>query len=130
MSFTPVPSKSSAQCWGFGGSGRLGVGSEDDHWVPQQVQGLDSGVTTIAAGDSHTCAIQRGSAQCWGFGGSGRLGTGDDAPYHSTPRQVQGLESGVTAIAAGNSHTCAFSAVQRSVGERIMLASWVMVTIV
>jgi alpha-tubulin suppressor-like RCC1 family protein len=36
------------------------------------------GVSRIAAGESHTCAIKaNGSAQCWGSNARGQLGTGN-----------------------------------------------------
>jgi len=42
---------------------------------PVQVSGLASGVTSIGAGDYHTCAIQaNGTRVCWGQERSGKLG--------------------------------------------------------
>ncbi len=39
-----------------------------------QVPGLTSGVTAIANGAAHTCAVVNGSAYCWGNNGYGQLG--------------------------------------------------------
>ncbi|HYO97249.1 MAG TPA: hypothetical protein VER33_22215 [Polyangiaceae bacterium] len=68
----------SARCWGSNARGQLGNGliDEEAQDVPVKVRGLTSGVTAIAAGLYHTCAIVNGSAQCWGENGSGQLGDG------------------------------------------------------
>ena len=98
-----------AFCWGEGGNGQLGNGSNSDAVSPQEVRGLTSGVTQISAGGSHTCAVMNGGAFCWGAGNNGRLGDNTTGTGHSenTPQQVIGLTTGVTQISAGDSHTCA-----------------------
>ena len=107
-----------ALCWGTQKSGRLGNGEDKggaeiggmDMLTPVQVIGLTSGVTQIAAGGSHACAVVNGGAWCWGWGAKGQLGhneTPDANANKSTPTQVIGLTSGVTQISAGAAHTCA-----------------------
>jgi len=77
------------------------------------VIGLTSGVTTIAAGTGHTCAVvvspsiyASDSVKCWGENKYGKLGDGTTTDK-SIPVAVSGLTSGVNAIAAGSDHTCA-----------------------
>ena len=113
-SHTCAVAEGGAWCWGEGGDGRLGhnePGNENaNKSQPAQVYGLTSGVTEIAAGFAHTCALVNGGVWCWGSGGFGQLGhneAGNERGDKSQPTQVMGLTSGVTEIAAGFAHTCA-----------------------
>ncbi len=95
-------------CWGDNTSGQLGNGTTTDSPVPVAVQGLDGGVQAIAAGNFHSCALVNGSVQCWGDETYGQLGNGVFSVVGSSvPVGVQGLQSGVEAIAARGNHTCA-----------------------
>ncbi len=64
------------------------------------------GVTTITAGNNHTCAMTTGRVICWGLNDSGQLGN-NSINDSAIPVQVQGLVSGVTAISSGGDHSCA-----------------------
>jgi alpha-tubulin suppressor-like RCC1 family protein len=102
-----VTTGGAARCSGFNAYGQLGDGTTTTRLVPTPVIGLGSGVTAIAVGSSHTCALTTGGAvRCWGYNTYGQLGDGTTI-NRSTPTQVGGLESGVLAIAAGYGHTCA-----------------------
>jgi alpha-tubulin suppressor-like RCC1 family protein len=105
-----ITSAGAVQCWGYNGDGGLGDGSTSLGAVPSPVQasGLTSGVTTIAAGWAHTCAVTSGAAKCWGYNYGGQLGNGTTS-NSAVSVQVTGLTSGVTAITAGGDHTCALT---------------------
>lgn len=101
------------QCWGSNASGQLGNGSTTDSTTPVPVSDV-TGAAAIAAGGAHACALMAdGTVVCWGANGSGELGLSsgpqtcpNSDPCATTPVKVPDL-SGVTAIAAGESDTCA-----------------------
>ncbi len=93
-------------CWGGGTLGQLGNGVLANSLVPVAVNGLSSGVTALAGGYQHSCALLgNGTVQCWGRNDYGQLGNGAQT-NSATPVAVSGL-SGVVAIAAGTYHSCA-----------------------
>lgn len=100
----------SLKCWGRNRRGQLGDGTNTTRRTPvQAIGGLGSGVTVISAGDEHTCAVTgRGVAKCWGADSRGQLGGAGLASQHE-PTVVPGLNTGVQAISAGESHTCALT---------------------
>ncbi|MBL7544115.1 MAG: hypothetical protein JNL11_09875 [Bdellovibrionaceae bacterium] len=101
-----VDSNQSAWCWGYNNRGQLGDGSTTNSTRPQSVPGLASGVSAIAAGTYHSCAIVNLKLQCWGYNGNGQIGTGNKTDYYA-PKNVSNLTSAVTAVSAGSASTCA-----------------------
>ena len=111
----------SVRCWGYGGDGRLGYGSQKsigDDEAPAAAGPVNLGAgrtaRAIAAGRAHSCAVlDDGSVRCFGFGFDGRLGyghennIGDDELPGSVAAVRLGTGRTATAITAGDSHTCA-----------------------
>jgi alpha-tubulin suppressor-like RCC1 family protein len=97
------------KCWGYNLHGEQGDGTTINRLVPGDVVGLTSGVSQIAVGGFHTCALlSSGGIQCWGANWHGQLGDGSTHERH-TPVDVIGLEGNVLSIAAGKFHTCALT---------------------
>ncbi|CAE7752530.1 HERC4 [Symbiodinium sp. CCMP2456] len=113
------------KCWGYGGDGRLGYGSEENVGMAPGQMGenlpvVDLGepgvrVTEVSCGAWHTCAVlETGVVKCFGSW-SGRLGHGaafhiGDDPFEMgvhLPATDLGPGVDVVQVAAGWGHTCA-----------------------
>ncbi len=103
-------------CWGDGGLGQLGYGSDDpvgDDETPESVGSVPLGglAVDLAAGADHACAVlEDGTLRCWGANGSGQLGLGHTQVIgdNETP-ELEGavaLEGKVLEVVAGLAHTC------------------------
>ena len=97
------------KCWGRNVSGQLGNASFANSSTPVDVTGLGFGVSAVSLGADHSCAIGPNNALlCWGNGVNDKIGDGAAAtPPRTIPANVAGLPSGVSAVAAGATHTCA-----------------------
>jgi len=103
-----VTTAGAVQCWGYNYYGQLGNGSTNDSASPTAVSGLSSGISSVAAGLYHTCAMTTGgAAQCWGYNYYGQLGNGNNT-NSSTPVAVSGI--GANGITAGGYSSCTMSA--------------------
>jgi len=103
--------------WGEGGSGQLGLHSDNDHTVPYQVHGPGNvgyltDVVDVDAGQHHTLALKSdGTVYAWGEGGHGQLGLHSDND-HTVPYQVHGpgnvgFLTGIIEVAAGDNFSLA-----------------------
>ncbi|MEZ5157228.1 MAG: hypothetical protein R2687_00175 [Candidatus Nanopelagicales bacterium] len=103
-----------AYCWGTNYAGQLGNNSTTTSNVPVAVDtsGVLAGrtVSAIAAGGNHLCALADGRAYCWGDNREGQLGNNSTTTLNvPVAVDTSGVLAGktVTAIAAGDRHTCA-----------------------
>ncbi len=77
--------------------------------LAQIASNFEGSASQIAVGREHACMVtSSAAAQCWGNKGSGRVGDGNFNGTAMTPVNT-GLSSGVIAVAAGFSHSCALT---------------------
>jgi hypothetical protein len=87
------------QCLGYEPGNNTGYSSS-------LVVALSSGVTQLAVGSEHVCALnQYGTVYCWGFNYFGQVGN-TTTSSSSTPYWVA-VPGGATSMVAGGLHTCA-----------------------
>lgn len=108
-----------AVCWGSNQYGQVGDNTTTERGMPVVVQGVGgvgslSGIAAISAGWLHTCALTTaGNVLCWGDESSGDLGDGTriqrDTPVNVLNPAGTGMLSGIAAITAGNSYSCAIT---------------------
>ena len=104
-----VTNAGAVKCWGSNDFGELGDGTTTSKSSPVSVSGLTSGVSVLKAGKNHTCALMSShGVKCWGLNENGQLGDGS-LVNKLTPVNVYGLTSGVSALTAGGSHSCALT---------------------
>ena len=93
-------------CWGYGGYGQLGGGTNAQQNSPTLTSSLGTNRTAVAisSGSRHTCAIlDNGSVSCWGSSQRGQLGNGGTIPY-SYPTLTSSLGTGRTAVALSSGY--------------------------
>jgi alpha-tubulin suppressor-like RCC1 family protein len=79
-------------CWGWNYYGQLGNGIRTTSTRPVDAGELVYGVTDLAIGWGHTCAItDAGGVQCWGLNDMGQIGDGSTTDAF-LPVDVLGLE--------------------------------------
>lgn len=98
-------------CWGANERSQLGQGTSDFS-APVQVMLLDMtslfGITQLALGDAHTCALQAsGVIWCWGNPDEGQLGNGSIVSARG-PQMVANISNATQIVTAANS-TCALA---------------------
>ncbi len=118
-------SSGNVKCWGYNGSGQLGLGDTFDRGdgpgemgdqLPFVALGAGRTATAISAGTSSVCALlDNGTVKCWGDNFGGQLGLGDtnrrgDGPGEmgdNLPAVNLGTGRTATAISAREAHACA-----------------------
>jgi alpha-tubulin suppressor-like RCC1 family protein len=101
------------QCWGDNDDGQLGSATDLGSFSPAPLSVGITGVTALAAGYQHTCALlSTGAVSCWGDNSEGQLGGAQagssDAPVAVLSPDGGSNLAGVSAIGAGPGYsTCA-----------------------
>jgi len=99
--------------WGYGYSGRLGHGDQQDQLLPMKIEAMaGQRVLAVSAGFAHSLAITAdGSVWSWGRGTFGKLGHGQQQQNQLEPKKVEAFAGQrVIAVSAGNLHSLAITA--------------------
>merc|ERR1712086_775723 len=95
--------------WGWGASGELGHGDEQNQLLPKKTEALAGRrVVAVSAGLAHSLALTGdGALWSWGRGGFGRLGHGDEQ-NQLLPKKVEAFAGQrVVAVSGGTAHSLA-----------------------
>ncbi len=94
-------------CWGNDQEGQMGDNDMNmlDPLAPVDVTGLPPGVTQVALGRDHSCALAGGQVYCWGKADFGQLGQNNQT-NSDTALLVPGL-AGIVQLVAGYNYNCA-----------------------
>jgi alpha-tubulin suppressor-like RCC1 family protein len=96
-------SDGSVGCWGANADGQVGAGTVSDAASAEIL--VPQGITQIAAGTHHSCALSNGAPWCWGNNATGALGDGTTVQRLS-PTPTIGLRD-VGEISLGRTFSCA-----------------------
>ena len=103
-----VTAQGGVRCWGYNAWGQLGDATATSRSVPVGVAGVAGGVSEIAAGWGHTCALMTdGSVECWGSNKYGQLGSGESDEVRFTPMEAAGLVRSAVKLRAAGGQSCA-----------------------
>lgn len=95
------------KCWGNNQNAQLGFAPGDPGVPTPTAIGALTGVSRVAAGGLHTCALKTDTTvRCWGGNSMSQIGNGISSQYVTTPTSPTGL-TGVLDISAGYGHNCA-----------------------
>ncbi len=114
-------SDGSVSCWGSNSAGQMGIGSVSDPVTrpvsvtqPNVISGVSNsnsstgtmgGVTQIAAGAAHSCALRAGDTPvCWGAGARGQLGDGS-VTSNLYPLEISALAAATQVVSGPSSNT-------------------------
>lgn len=99
------------KCWGDNSFGQLGDGTitNASSGTSISISALYSGVTEIAAGEGHFCAVKNGLTYCWGKNDFGQIGNGSIAggPSPQTVTFAGVSTPNPTSVTASKTHACA-----------------------
>lgn len=95
-------------CWGNGGYGKLGTGTEDYQAKPALVRGIGD-LAEIGVHNERTCARTRaGAVYCWGDSEFGKAGDGRLPDNVGREKLLPGkpILTGAVSLGVGSTHAC------------------------
>jgi alpha-tubulin suppressor-like RCC1 family protein len=94
------------KCWGANALGQLGDTSTTQRPSPAGVEGLTEGVTQLAVGYQHACALRGSELRCWGSNNHGQLGD-NTLTNRLQPVLASNVSGSILGLYAGQQATCA-----------------------
>ena len=89
---TEATTVTNVACWGGGGRGLLGTGTDANYGVPTPILGGGLNYTTLDVGELHACAANADGYTCWGQNEDGQLGRGTlNARYSGGAQSADGF---------------------------------------
>jgi hypothetical protein len=101
-----VISGGTVECWGNGGDGLHGNGTNSGNAdLPTPVSAITN-ATAVVGGYDFSCALLADkTAMCWGFNQAGEVGAGQTGGSFNTPQPVSNVRNAIS-LAAGFEHAC------------------------
>lgn len=104
-----VTSNDKVKCWGLNTSGQLGIGSQQNTYIPTDAINFENDV--VVAIDSglgnYSCAkVLDGPLKCWGSNVRNQLGQASNVPFLSAPTALPYFSSDVISLKLGGNTTC------------------------
>ena len=107
--FCGVTNVGSVRCWGANNVYQVGTGVTTAYTYATSPSSLSTGVSKVAVGAGHSCALSSGVVRCWGYNVQGASSPVSPGSNVASPTIV--VSSGATDVIAGEYVSCSYGSV-------------------